>query len=640
MKKMILVLFVLCFFLAGCGGGDNEQKTNTKINSVYELIMKEDVALEDYQKHDFLAFDNGKYGVINYKGEVVIDFIYDKIYITHSGAYLGKRGDTYDLIRDYEIDQDFSLTLEVLENQFDSYVFEENLGLWRVRSGDKRTYVDIRGNLLNVWLDEISPVYVYAEGAVVANNLFASYQQRDNQYYCALFDLDWNQVTPYSILAEEYYGQKHCNVYGNIFTLENNAMWSTNYISKAEIDLLVIDTTVYDAKGNILLNSADMVYFSGDNKFPIYYDIDGETYRMSSMGDIEKAPMQIDDLLIYKKEGFWGVENTKGKVIIDFVYDQIYPFYGFYNGTENNFEVIKDGEKSLFNDKGEKLFDYDYDVLSYSNNEDIFIGYREDWKSQIINRQGEVIIDGWFNSIYAGQFIYAVLNAGYEIYNLEGELIYESLYDVDWALLNNLPYFKGIEDGETYVLNDKLEKLGVYQFMFIDYVIYEKDGKHYADNGKIQREVDFIDRNDQYPLVTSIQGIDGAFIKIDGKYQFLDENLESLVEIECDAIYEVGSLSFSKNQYVQYFAVGNEGLYALMLESGELLTEFEYNEFAWMGEYGFIAVRKGDYWGILNYRGEEITEFVYDFSELHREYFYGNFIGEWYRFYGKNEYQR
>lgn len=58
--------------------------------------------------------------------------------------------------------------------------------------------------------------------------------------------------------------------------------------------------------------------------------------------------------------------------------------------------------------------------------------------------------------------------------------------------------------------------------------------------------------------------------------------------------------------------------YALLdLKTGKLLTEFVYDDCHSIGMIeGVLPVKKGDKWGYVNDKGKELTEFIYDASEI------------------------
>ena len=68
-----------------------------------------------------------------------------------------------------------------------------------------------------------------------------------------------------------------------------------------------------------------------------------------------------------------------------------------------------------------------------------------------------------------------------------------------------------------------------------------------------------------------------------------------------------------------------------MLESKELLTEYEFDEIGNISSHGYIPVRRENMWSVLNHRGEMITDFNYDFTNVNDKPPYP-FIGEWYTF--------
>ena len=635
MNKKIVIGLILSILIGGCSGNTNTFTQENSIQPVHQQVMENEIMLEEWVPKERIAYENGKLGIIDSKGNIIVDFNYDKIFTTHSGDYLGKTETGYDLIHNYEIVPGFQKVLDILENDYDSYIFDETIGLWRVRKNGKRTFVDMEGKQLTTELfDYVSGAMIPSEGPVYAENVFVAFNQNNNKYYCAIYDFNGKQLTPFNNSATRYDNYYDCSVVVVEESGETIALitWDGKYHG------------IYDMKGNLILENLDWAYRSWEENCPIRYSYqknsDSADYCLTSKFEEVKKDSYVDwlgEYYVYIENNKYGLKKTDGEQVFEAIYESIevvWAIHGIY------FLVADNGSKTLFNSEKEALFSIKGDWISSTENPDIWLLHDSNYRSQVLSKTGEIIIDEWFNGVHVGYYITVYLSSGYRIYTLDGKMIYENTgRDSYPTILQKLPYYTIAENKNHYVANEKGENLGllIYNNHFGDYVdydaqkwyvIYQKGDSFILDNGSKQVTIDK-HNYDGGVLSTTIQEINGIFVKKDNMFHFVDEDLNSHFKVDVEEITSIGTLNIANVGEVSYFAVKKDGKYAVMLESGEMLTDYEFDEISYYGYYGYMLVKKDGLWGTMNYHGEMITDFIYDFSALYEVPYY-DVIGEWY----------
>ena len=629
MKKIILVLSLLCFVLGGCGGGqgDSDTKAPKKIQSMLDKINKQEPYLSDADKETKIAMDNDKVGAINYKGEVVVDFRYDELFRISDTEYMAFLNGGYHYVRNNEIDVNYQELIDSLETNYEYYYFMNVVNIWVVYSNGKYVALDLEGHPLIQ--DSFDSVGLFNFGGdwyrAYATNMFVTYKETAVGFDCEAYNLSGDKIFPYSLRTVMGNDGWYCPI-------------DAFYNAQNEAELLKVEngigTDVYDIYGNALLEGVYYAEFSPYEQCPIgYYEVkNGEAMCMMLDGSSKSANFTLSydgDYTIMWKNGYYGAINAEGKGVIEFTYDELFFVYGAKTGKIEYFNAIKDGKRMLLNMKGKVVFEHNFDYLMYIPDLGLWAATTIGNKMYLLDSDGKLVHDMSFDSMEVGG-VYTFFNGNsFQVYNKEMELIYEGSEGFGWELtMGNLPYF-AIVEGETRSLyNDQGDFIGKLVYANESFVIYNDV------NGVLTlgNETDIIEIEDfelDWDVLRDIQGVTGIYVKMDGEIHYVDTNLKSQYSVDADGISYGGHIRLDEDTIVCYLIVTKGGKSALMLESGEMISEYLYDDFMYMNGYGFIAARVGDTWGVLNYRGKEVTEFKYDFflATITPTYF---FIGEWY----------
>lgn len=636
MKKLNVFVFILCLVFGACTKNELIQEEILEITPIKETILTQSIVT---YTDEFLVLENEKVGVINKNGELVIHPYYNAIYKTASGEYLGKKDQGYDLLRNYQIVEEFQNTMKILEENYDSYLFEISLGLWRVRKDGKRAYVDMSGKQLSeTMFERISPISIPSEGGhTVASNLFASYEKKENHYFCAVHTMDGYELVPAITRAFQYEEELYC--YPNQLLIN----WQEPIHGRFLVTALIVEDNAkydgYSVNGTKLIDDADIAQFAYDENY-ILYDKQGKHYSIDFDGNIKDMTneMTIGNYTIKKKNGLFGVVSKTGQSLLPFRYDSIDPVI-YPNKAENNhFFVSRAGKTFVVDANGKELFEYHTKKIQAASNPKFWLAINENDTYQLLDKNGKTLIDEWFEYFEFGYFIIAYMTDGFRLYDQNLSLIYQSKQTETSPNLGNFPYFLIKENNQLLIKDTSGNTIGNYLSHWYDSLFYENNGVIYAKSG--DKELILDEYNTIPSVVATIQGIDGFFLKHDSQLQFFDYHLRAFYSIDADSISHGGNVMFDEYGYCSYFIVGRNGKFALMLESGEFLTDFLFDEMKYMNPYGFIAVRKDHRWGVLNYRGGQVVDFMYDVETLVNDWptdgnyaDHYSFIGEWYQSY-------
>ena len=389
MNKKIAIMMILSILIGGCNSNTNTFTQEKGVQPIYEQVMENDIILDEWIKTENFAYENGKVGIINEKGELVVDVIYETIFVTNSGEYLGRKEKGYDLIRNHEVVPEFQKVLDILENNYDSYIFDLTIGLWRVRKDGKRSFLDMNGKQLTTEMFEfVSGLAIDGEGpSSHVENVFVAYKQKNNKYYCAVYNLEGKQITPFDMLASEYDGVYYCSPVSPI------QMNSVAYAVSVGTDK---GSFIYDLNGKILLENVYRVETGWEKDCAIRYEKEiGESVESYCL-----SPQEIGEDFAQEQYDYW---ESKDKETSTKTFDNEYKmdankttWCGRLN-IENLGEVLfyvaeKDGKYALMLETGELLTEYEFSEIGKLSDYG-FLFVKKDGLYAVMNYRGEMVTE-------------------------------------------------------------------------------------------------------------------------------------------------------------------------------------------------------------------------------------------------------
>lgn len=627
---IVLITIVL---LTGCTTQTNEPMViNPTIQSVYEDVMYEGVQGKEY----YLIWENGFFGLIDKNGIIIIEPIYGEIYLTNSSDYLVKKENHYYLYRNGQLDEQFSNVLIAMESNYDDYKYDETIGLWKVQKDNSEFYIDFYGNPIGKeklrMVESLSVVFsanAAASTLTYAKNLFIGFSNEENKYGCAIYNLNGEEIVSFSI-EEEDFENRNCVTAEFEFqnSLEEVALYKPKPLYRLTLSFLAIKSEeywdVYNLTGEKIVEKVGNLNPVNENDFCIFqYDKSQQSFCLGQDEIIYTGYtwMTDDGMFFTKRDGYYGSINESGETIIEFIYDELYelPIDVHYEVTDIKYFHARKGDQSfVLNREGKILFEHSYLFVMKTGNPDILFGYDEQFGYFALDLKGNKLIRKSFSEPYAGNHFFFGFppeesnQSEYyytEVYNSKLEKIYGSSEGYPTIELDGVyaVIAKRIDGGDyyRYVINESGKEVGEYIGNIGIAMIYKKDDTLYIDNGEKKVIID------KFLLSTyDIQDKKTGFIQLGEEIYFIDEKLDIQYSFEADNVFSIGSIVLENNKRVSYYKVEKDGKLAIMLESGEILTDFIFDDILEINAYGFITVEKDGEFAAINYRGEIATEYM------------------------------
>ncbi len=368
---------------------DGEQKLNTKkvfaviiaiavivmfIIGISKLFDNEGTAqTKTVALRYFPVYTNGKWGVIDTSGNIIINPEYDEYIVIPDNTKpifvcttnVDYENNTYDTKvlneKNEELFTDYDL-VEPIEN------YDASNNLWyassilKVSRDGKYGIIDTSGNTLaNCEYDSITAL----KG--VDNSLLT---EKDGQYGIidnvgsVIIDNQYEEIEPISDKYEN----------GYIVRDENGNYGVINFTKTVAVQVQ------YDDIKNVYGNGKYYIVQDGNDWEVI--DTDGNAYLAGEYDDI----ISVDgENAVVENEGKYGVvQIADGKKIIDINYDSITYASG------NNYIVQNGSKYGIINTEGNRVVDFNYSNIVYRSSANIYEATNDDYTSDLLDSNLEV----------------------------------------------------------------------------------------------------------------------------------------------------------------------------------------------------------------------------------------------------------
>lgn len=460
-------------------------KYGIKLNNT--VIVKPAYDYIDFLENDFKVKSINKFGVINKKGETVLETKYDSI---GSGiqSYIVKLNNKYGTVTDKGIellpikyskilysnnatktslikDENKELKL-VLDNTISDYQFD-NIYLYKnagIISKDSKKGLIIDGKLV------LEPIYdnISADGQKSNKNDYVFKALEKNKYYInsSSQDIFITEIgtkkglihNGIRIYADEM--DKISNDYMRGIVIVEKDQKKGAYLPRTQqkIDTdynsIICDGTLFiELKKN---NLSGMVDYKLNQVLPLEYD------------DIQVMGMQSAFKIIKNKKQGWA--SAKGEILIPAIYDEIDDFNFLLSDSEgfkDLFKVKNNDLTGVINQSNKVILPINFEYIFERN---AFIcGKTKDGKFGLYKKDGSVILKPEYNFIFesengSSKLLFALKENSYSIINKEGKTIYDNSIKKYGYILNeyNLvcPFFD--TENSFLLLQDTKNKYGVY----------------------------------------------------------------------------------------------------------------------------------------------------------------------------------
>lgn len=542
---------------------------------VYDIETVSDI------KYNTICIDN-RYGVIDDKGNVLVDPSYDIIqipnpskpificmsnYNTETGEYETKilNDKKEQILTGYQ-------TIEAIptETTEDGIPFEKSV--LKYKKDGKYGLIDLEGKeITDPIYDDISAV-IYKEGM---------------------------------FLVEQDEKQGVINLNGvNVIDVEYDNITVDNYYN--------VDSK-YQKTGFIVCNIGENGYRYG------YIDYKGDVILDTEYTEISRIT-EIDDdnniYLIAYKDGQAGVLKNK-KQILNHEYEGI-----IYNATNNVFTVQRNGKYGLVDMDGKIKIEPQYTKLIWGG---IYLKAEKDGVQTIIDANGNEVTDGYVSRTPTKDGKHSIVYGADDIYKIidnNGNVVIDKGYSYIEELDNN------------YFIVSSSQKSGIIDLTGKSLVDLKYNSIFKIDNTELLQAN--ISETNTVSLINKdmqvIVSMDNAGIDIADNY--------IRVFSEKDMKY----FDFTGKELTAQEVFPNNKIYAKRIndkwgfvdKDGNTVVPNEYDMVTEVNKYGFAGIRLNGKWGVIDSEGKIIQEPVYDIDNLTPE-----FIGKYYRsdeWYGNDYY--
>lgn len=530
-------------------------------------ISQEDVKEYNY----FITTINGKSGVIDKTGKIIINPEYDYIQIPNPSKPI------FIALFDYNKDtQEYNSKVlnekgkEILTSYKNVQAIPNNntsstnsylTSILKYKQDDKYGIITIDGKTVTKPVYESIEVLEYKDEVlkVKQNDKFGLININGDviikpEYNSIATDSYYNQSSKYqkagyivNVVTEQGYRYGYINSQGK--QVLDTMFTNVKRITEVKDDNNTYLITYKNGQAGILKNGQTVI----ENEYEdISYDV-------------------TNNVLVLQKNAKQGVYDLAGNMILPIQYDNIEILGTLINAT-------KDGKLMVFNVSGTVQDENSLKAMYPENN--YYITVDRNGKYGVADQNKNSIINNEYNYIeYAfDKYFIATQNEKIGVIDETGNIV----IPIENSIVQNINGTKIIQiiNSETNVsdiYNSKMEK-----------VLSQSDSRIYL--------------KENYIKLVSADDI---------KYIDYDGNLKDAQEI------------FTNNTV---FAKKENGKWGYVDRSGNTVVDYKYEFATNINEYGYGAVKQNDKWGVVNAQGQLIKEAVYTLDDIEPY-----FIGEYYQ---------
>lgn len=407
---------------------------------------------------------------------------------------------------------------------------------------------------------------------------------------------------------------------------------------------------IVDSLGTITFNDnnkSDILHLSADRFILKIKDgsakgktalIDKDGNQLIPLANFKYRTWENKDRLIYTQDGKDCVFDYNGKQILPF-YDKI------VFASENRFFIKKEEGWFIYNYDGKQMSDriFDEDLRFYKGRTYVTLG---DKKGEIIDNDGKVvstISEHDIENINAFPFLITKNTSGnkYGIINEKEAVLADEIYDLAFV---GREYIYLTKDNKVTVFSKKDQTLYPIDFHFVNHLF---NGLFKTQKDERNPKIAVVKLNGElvfpkeYDVVEAfkIQGKSYLYVSKDGEERLLDENLYSILgdEYQIEKVF-FNNLIVKKDEsfykfspitkiytllkniteikpfqyYPAIIAKNADNLYGMVDEDGNQILPFEYDDIVTFLGDNEVIIKKGNKFGLSNYKGEPLVDVIYD----------------------------
>ena len=287
-----------------------------------------------------------------------------------------------------------------------------------------------------------------------------------------------------------------------------------------------------------------------------------------------------------KKNSLWGLIDFDNNLVVDYLYDEIYHF-------DDNYSFVKKNDKwGTIDNKGKEIIGIEYDFLKYNSKNILY--YKKDKKYGLLTFDNKVIFETGSefsfertknkNKLQSG-YIYVNNKTG--VIDTNNLLLLQPIYDeIKPILFNNKIGFLIEKEGEYGLFYDNkfIANIG-------DIELYKRGGFH------------------------AVYRTDYFIFKKAYKYGIILNKNNKLVSSGnlYDALIQAEDIKQGNRKIKKPLIAKKDGKWGLIDYKENTITDFIYDDIKPLNKYIYI-IKKDDKWGLMDLSGNIICETI--FSKL------------------------
>jgi len=533
----------------------------TTNNKKYEIEKVE-------QYNYFLLKQDGKTGVIDRSGNIVIDVKYDDIKIPNPQkdvfvCYSGENSQILNSQKEQILNNYQDVEPIKLQNIASNLMFEKSVLSYK--ENDKYGLVNFQGKKITKPIyDEISGLsYKEGELLVKQNDKYGVINIKGNK----LIDIEYDKIA-----VDGYYtnddGYKYAGYIITTTTQEGYRYGYINYngklILKPEYNELSRITDIMDNENAYLLCAKNGQFGVNKNEKEIVKN----EYQSISYD-------KTNELLVAEKSKKYGIASLDGKIIVPAQFSQIDVIGNYLYAKNEQGTIVYDNQGKETN------MDTNISILNTENEKyKIKIDNQNETKYGLITKEGKELIEEKYSYM-------------------------EYLYN-DYFIVSNENSKLGVVDNKDAVKipieNDSVQK--VEGTDLIQAVV--------ANTTKLYNKT----MNNICEMENATVEVNSDYIKIynDKQIQYFSKDGKELKNTDTYPNNEL----FSKQE---------NGKWGFANKNDSMVVEAKYDKVTEFNEYGYAAVNKDGKWGAINQKGEEVVEPIYTINDNKEP----SFIGKYYQ---------
>lgn len=375
-----------------------------------------------------------------------------------------------------------------------------------------------------------------------------------------------------------------------------------------EYDNIMVDNyydvnTKYQRTGFIVCKTEENGYRYG------YIDYKGDVILKTEYTEIGRVTEIEDDKNIYLiayKDGQAGLLRNDKK-LLNYEYEEI-----TYNAYNDVFVVQRNGKKGIADRKGKIKIDTKYDSISFGG---IYINVTENEEKKVLDLNGNEVTDGYISKMPTSDGNHSIVYGEDEIYKVidnNGNVVIDKNYTYIEEIGNN-----------NYIVashnNNGIVDLTGKSLVDLKYnSIFKLDNTELLQaNVSSTNTISLINKNME--IITTM---DNAGIEVKDNYILLYS--------------EDGNkyFDYSGSELAAKDVLPNNNIYAKKIndkwgfvdKDGNVKVQNEYDFVTEINEYGFAGIKKGNKWGVIDSNGNIVQEPKYELESINP-----TFIGQYYR---------